>query len=137
MVEGIVSGAPAIGATLLFVLYGALCVWIMGLRQPLLIAATAAPAAMGLSLLAAQVLGATGLGASPMAIFALGLTFSALAMVPRWLLSRRLAPTPSQGATGQRVKDPHWVWAGAAGGSVVGSAIWTSGIHDFAVPAQH
>jgi hypothetical protein len=128
VVEGLSTGGPALLAGGLVLGYGVIAARLLGTRSWLLALGTATPVGIALVVIAAQVLGALGIGAPIGAHVAVGL---ALAL--------------GLGATGARLRrgkvhggaaPDRLIWIGVAIGSLITLAVWAGGIGNHALPPQ-
>lgn len=132
LLEGIASAGPAVASSFLFLTFGAVAAWLLGLRTRLLVAVAALPTGIGLLVLTSHVLGTLGLRTTLVmdAVVALAAVATIAAVRRVW---KRGTPAETQ-AAGQ-APDP-LVWAGAGIGAALAAGVWLAGIGTFGIPPQ-
>jgi hypothetical protein len=128
LVEGISSGAPALLAGGVVLVYGVVAARLLGARSRLLALGAATPVGIALVAISAQVLGGLGIIAplGAYAVMGLGLAFGA----------GRLRLHRTEGEHHAIAGPDRIVWIGVAIGSLVTLGVWVGGIGNHALPPQ-
>lgn len=134
LVDGIASGWAAIGAVLLLVVYGAISLFLLGVRDRLLLVAASVPTTMGVLALTAQLVGGVGFRCGALAIGAVALPLCAAAGALQHVFDRR---TKGHAPRIRLAPAEALPWVGAGVGGLLGSGAWIAGIANFNLPPQN
>lgn len=130
--SGLSHGSVAVLATLVIVALGCGLSWAMGLRDRLLLIATAPAVAVGALTVTGEVVGVLRLGASPFGLLVIDVVAAVVFFVGLRLLRRNVS-----GEAPSRYDVPWQVWVACAIGALIAAAIWLPGFGHSSTPPQN